>query len=71
MKLSDLIAAAPWREAAIYGNIWSHDYVVLQKGDQRELLEAVSEMVCDGEGFCVAYLLWATCTCSSAITSTG
>ena len=41
MKLTDLIDAAPWREAVTYRETWPHEYVLLQKDGQRELLEAV------------------------------
>ena len=41
MKLTDLIERAPWREAITYRHTWPHEYVLLQKDNQRELLEAV------------------------------
>ena len=50
MKLTDLIAAAPWREAVTYRDTWPHEYVLLQKDDQRELLEAVCGRFRNGEG---------------------
>ena len=50
MKLTDLIAAAPWREAVTYRETWPHEYVLLQKDGQRELLEAVCERFRNGEG---------------------
>ena len=37
MELSELIARAPWREAVTYRDTWPHEYVLLQKDDQREL----------------------------------
>ena len=40
MELTELIARAPW----------PHEYVLLQKDDQRELLEAVCQRLRDGEG---------------------
>ena len=49
-KLTDLIDAAPWREALTYRDTWPHEYVLLQKDGQRELLEAVCERFRNGEG---------------------
>ena len=51
MKLTDLIAQAPWREAKTYRETWPHEYVLLQKDGQRELFEAVCQRICDGEAF--------------------
>ena len=48
MKLTELIAAAPWREAKTYRDTWPHEYVLLQKDQQRELLEAVRERFRNG-----------------------
>ena len=63
MELTELIARAPWREAVTYRDTWPHEYVLLQKDDQRELLEAVCQRLGDGEGvpsrffaMCNAYL---------------
>ena len=50
MELTELIARAPWREAVTYRDTWPHEYVLLQKDDQRELLEAVCQRLRDGEG---------------------
>ena len=50
MGLTELIAHAPWREAVTYRDTWPHEYVLLQKDDQRELLEAVCERLSNGEG---------------------
>ena len=50
VKLTELIASAPWREAITYRKTWPHEYVLLQKDDQRELLEAVCERLINGEG---------------------
>ena len=50
MKLTDLIAAAPWREAITYRETWPHEYVLLRKDGQRELLDAVCERFRNGEG---------------------
>ena len=35
-----LIAEAPWREASTYRDTWPHEYVVIQKDAQQELLAA-------------------------------
>ena len=50
MKLTELIERAPWREAITYRETWPHEYVLLQKDAQRELLEAVCERLNNGEG---------------------
>ena len=50
MELIELIARAPWREAVTYRETWPHEYVLLQKDDQRELMEAVCERLRNGEG---------------------
>lgn len=50
MQLTELIANAPWREAVTYRDTWPHEYVLLQKDSQRELLEAVCERLRNGEG---------------------
>ena len=50
MGLTELIARAPWREAVTYRQTWPHEYVLLQKDDHRELLEAVCQRLRDGEG---------------------
>ena len=47
MELTELIARAPWREAVTYRDTWPHEYVLLQKDDQRELLEAVCQRLGD------------------------
>ncbi len=51
MKLTDLIAAAPWREAVTYRETWPHEYVLLQKDGERELMQAVCQRMRDGEAF--------------------
>jgi len=51
MKLTDLIAAAPWREDVTYRETWPHEYVLLQKDGQRELMQAVCQRMRDGEAF--------------------
>ena len=38
------------REAVTFRDTWPHEYVLLQKDDQRELLEAVCERLRNGEG---------------------
>ncbi len=50
MKLTELIADAPWRWASTYAETWPHEYVLLQKDRQRELLEAVCVRLNNGEG---------------------
>ena len=48
--LTELIAQAPWREAVTYRETWPHEYVLLHRDNQRELLEAVRARLLDGEG---------------------
>ena len=51
MNLTDLIAAAPWREAVTFRETWPHEYVLLKKDGERELMQAVCQRVRDGEAF--------------------
>ena len=51
MTLTDLIAAAPWREAVTFRKTWPHEYVLLKKDGERELMQAVCQRVRDGEAF--------------------
>ena len=50
MELAELIARAPWREAVTYRETWPHEYVLLQKDGQRELMEAVCQRLRNSEG---------------------
>ena len=50
MELTELIARAPWREAVTYRDTWPHEYVVIKKDKQQELLAAVCKRFCSGEG---------------------
>ena len=50
MKLTDLISAAPWREAITYRDTWPHEYVLLRKDAQDELFDAIRERFRNGEG---------------------
>ena len=45
-----LIARAPWREAVTYRDTWPHEYVVVNKDGQRELLDAFLHRISQGEG---------------------
>ena len=71
MELSKLVARAPWREAVTYRETWPHEYVLLQKDDQRELMEAVCERLRNGEGVSCDFSPCAISTCSSGPISTG
>ena len=51
MSLTGLIAAAPWRWASTYAETWPHEYVLLQKDGERELMQAVCQRMLDGEAF--------------------
>ena len=48
--IMELIAKAPWREAVTYRHTWPHEYVVIPKDGQQELLAAVRERIEQGEG---------------------
>ena len=50
MNLTELIDCAPWREAVTFQHTWPHEYVLLQKDDQRELFEGFCERLSNGEG---------------------
>ena len=50
LTLAELIARAPWREAVTYRETWPHEYVLTEKDDQRELLDAVCARFKAGEG---------------------
>ncbi len=45
-----LIAHAPWREAVTYRDSWPHEYVVVKKDGQEELLAAFWARIAAGEG---------------------
>ena len=45
-----LIADAPWREAVTFRDTWPHEYVVVNKDGQRELLAAFCARIARGEG---------------------
>ena len=70
--LVELIEQAPWREAVTYRDTWPHEYVLLQKDGERELMGMVRDRMKAGEGNGGPLLPHhAQPTCSSAITSTG
>ena len=48
--LTELITSAPWREAVTYRDTWPHEYVLTEKDDQRELLDAVCSRFRSGDG---------------------
>ena len=48
--IMELIANAPWREAVTYRDTWPHEYVVVRKDGQEELLAAFCERIERGEG---------------------
>ena len=49
-EIMDLIARAPWREAVTYRETWPHEYVVIQRDGQQELLAEFCRRVLLGEG---------------------
>ena len=48
--ISELISRARWREAVTYRDTWPHEYVLTEKDNQRELLEAICARFRAGEG---------------------
>ena len=50
MKIMELIACAPWREAVTYRDTWPYEYVVIRKDGQQELLVAFCSRIARGEG---------------------
>lgn len=48
--IMELIASAPWREAVTYRDTWPHEYVVVKRDGQQELLDAFCERIGRGEG---------------------
>ena len=48
--LMELIDRAPWREAVTYRDTWPHEYVLLLKDGQGELMEMVRDRMKAGEG---------------------
>ena len=48
--LMELIEQAPWREAVTYRDTWPHEYVLLLKDEQRELMGMVRDRMKAGEG---------------------
>ena len=50
MELTELIAAAPWRKAVKWHETWPHEYVVIKKDNQQDLLAAMCKRFCAGEG---------------------
>ncbi|MCY4577450.1 MAG: hypothetical protein OXD31_00235 [Chloroflexi bacterium] len=49
-RIVELIAEAPWREAVTYRDTWPHEYVVIKKDCQEDLLAEVCLRFCAGEG---------------------
>lgn len=45
-----LIARAPWREAVTYRDTWPHEYVIVKKDSQQDLLAAFCARIARGEG---------------------
>ena len=48
--IMELIARAPWREAVTYRDTWPHEYVVIKKDGQQDLLAAFCARIARGEG---------------------
>ena len=48
--LIELIEQAPWREAVTYRDTWPHEYVLLLKDGERELMGMVRDRMKAGEG---------------------
>ena len=54
--LTEIVDRAPWREAVTYRDTWPHEYVLTDKDNQRELLDAIWARFRAGEGFLAALL---------------
>ena len=50
LSIIEMIERAPWREAVTYRDTWPHEYVVVKKDGQEELLAEVCKRFCSGEG---------------------
>ena len=48
--IMELITTAPWREAVTYRETWPHEYVVVNRDGQQELLAEFCERISRGEG---------------------
>ena len=48
--IMELIAGAAWHEAVTYRETWPHEYVVIKRDGQQELLAAFCERIRRGEG---------------------
>ena len=48
--IMELIARAPWHEAVTYRDTWPHEYVVVKKDRQEDLLAAFCARIAQGEG---------------------
>ena len=49
-SIMGLIHRAPWHEAVTYQNTWPHEYVMVKKDRQEELLAAFCARIKQGEG---------------------
>ena len=49
-NIMELTATVPWREAVTYRETWHHEYIVVNRDGQRELLAAFCERISRGEG---------------------
>lgn len=50
LDIMKLTARAPWREAVTYRETWPHEYVLIQKDGQQELLAEFCRRILRGEG---------------------
>ena len=48
-NIMELISCAPWREAVTYRETWPHEYVVVKRNAQQELLAAFCQRIGQGE----------------------
>ena len=53
-----LIAQAPWREAVTYRDSWPHEYVMVKRDGQRDLLAAFCERIARDEGVECRFFGW-------------
>ena len=48
--IMSLIAQAPWREAVTFRDTWPHEYVLSEKDNQHNLINAFCDRIRRGEG---------------------
>ena len=70
-NIMDLITRATWREAVTYRDTWPHEYVVVQKDGQQDLLAAFCRRILQGRASRAGSSTSPASTFSWATTNTG